>query len=211
MASSVHDLAKLLTKATSKGTSSSAALDVTSAQSQAVKAIKAVCKSTPAAAAKELMRCLLLVLSTSRSTAVKLRALAVMDEVFWRCRAFREEVSANIRALAKHTKLTAAATAAAAAAAAAAADGSNSSSNGNGNNGAGAQGLDDGQALQERLQRAIVLWDGCYGQVRVPRCTSHAAGRPLTMSITPPMASSCRSFGLSCVSCRKRSKRRCQT
>ena len=168
MAATVHDLAKLVTKATSKGSSSSssssssaAAVDVASVQAQALKAIKAICRSDPPAAAKELMRCLLLVLSTSRSDAVKLQAVAVMDEVFWRCRAFREEVSAGIRSLAKHTKLTAAATAAAAAAAS---ESSGSSSSNNNGRGAGAQAV-DGQAVQTRLQRAIVLWDGCYGQV----------------------------------------------
>ena len=139
-----------------------------------MKPIKQACKNDGSVAVKELVRCLLQVLSTSRNVGIKVRVLSIIDEMFWRCREFREEISAHIRVISKHIKLVLVSGPTTAANTSHGTRISSSSRPGGGSSSTITAGMEadstdagrminDDVLLHEKWKTMMVLWDGCYG------------------------------------------------
>ena len=137
-----------------------------------MKPIKQACKNDGSVAVKELVRCLLQVLSSSKNVGIKVRVLSIIDEMFWRSREFREEISAHIRVVSKHIKLVYSGPINTNSA-----QGNRTSSSGRHSGGSGsafAGGMEEGGTdtgrtinddalLHDKWKTMMVLWDGCYG------------------------------------------------
>ena len=138
-----------------------------------MKPIKQACKNDGSVAVTELVRCLLQVLSTSRNVGIKVRVLSIIDEMFWRCREFREEISAHIRVISKHIKLVVSGPTTAANTTHGNRTSSSSRPGGGSSStiiaGMEADGteagrmINDDTLLHEKWKTMMVLWDGCYG------------------------------------------------
>ena len=169
MSSSSSDMWRLVQKATKIPAgfllTSSVSLDN---NKDVLKSIKAACRTEGTVAVKELMRSLLLTLTTTKTVGVKGRVLAIMDEMFWRSREFREETSAHLRVIAKHLRLlenSSRSNITTSNSGSSSSSNNSSSSSGHAGGGIGAAGaVVEDAFLQNKLKQLIVLWDGCYGQ-----------------------------------------------